>query len=477
MTRTHARVVGLATSLLLVAAMASPSAAQSKDPKIKFDHYKLANGFEVILHQDKKVPIVAVSVWYHVASGNEVPGRSGFAHLFEHMLFQGSKHVGEDRHFSVLKNIGATTVNGTTNTDRTNYFEVVPSNQLETALWLESDRIGYLLPMLTKKSLDNQIEVVRNEKRQSYDNRPYGTTYLKSFAMLFPKNHPYHGTTIGKHQDLAAASLADVKNFYKRYYVPANATIVIAGDFETANAKKLVQKWFGTLPKSVKPKVTPVAMPIMSTRRAKLKDKFARLRKLTYAWHTPATFNPGDAEFDILAEALGRRGTGRLYKRLVHKLQLATRVRAYQRSMQFSSVFFVEVSLKRRANLAKVERIVNEELAKVRKELLTKREMKRSVVAREAGFVWGLESLLRRAEMLQRYNHFTGNPGYLTKDMNRYRNATANGVRGYAAKYLVNNRRMELLTVPGSRGKWRKGMRRRMMRKHMKRKMNKKGGR
>jgi len=475
MTKTH-HLWRVASAVVLFAfAAARPAAAQANDPKLNFERYKLPNGLEVILHQDKSVPIVAVDVWYHVASGNETPGHSGFAHLFEHMLFQGSKHVGEDKHFAILKNIGATTINGTTNTDRTNYFEVVPSNQLETALWLESDRIGYLLPMLTKKSLENQIEVVRNEKRQSYDNRPYGRSYLELFAMLYPPSHPYHGTTIGSHKDLAHASVADVKNFYKRYYVPANATLTLAGDFEIADAKRLVKKWFGSFPKSTKPKMRPVPMPMITHKRATIKDRFARLRKLTYAWHTPGSFKPGDAEFDIISTALGARGTGRLFKRLVHKEQLATRVSVYQDSMGYSSVFAVDVMLKPGADLARVERIVNEELAKVRKNGLTAHEIKRVVVQQEARFVWGLQGLLARANTLQSYNHFVGKPDYISQDLDRYRKATNGQIRDYAAKYLVDNRRVELLTIPGRHGH-RRGHRRHMHHGRGPR-MHRKGGR
>src|SRR6185295_1937382 len=224
------------------------------DPRIAFESYRLPNGLEVILAPDKTVPLVAVNVWYDVGSGYEVHGRSGFAHLFEHMMFQGSRHVGEDQHFEVLRKIGAESVNGTTNTDRTNYFEVVPSNQIETALWLESDRMGWLLDLLNKKSLDNQIEVVRNERRQNYDNRPYGKALFAEYAALYPEGHPYRYLTIGKHEDLVNASLPDVKGFFKTWYVPANATLTVSGDFDVARGKQLVEKWFGMLPTSVKPK-------------------------------------------------------------------------------------------------------------------------------------------------------------------------------------------------------------------------------
>ena len=427
--------------------LALTGGAQASDPKIEFEKYLLDNGLEVILHQDNSVPIVAVDVWYHVGSGDEVVGKSGFAHLFEHMLFQGSKHVGEDRHFAILKKIGASSVNGTTSTDRTNYFEVVPSNQLETALWLESDRMGYLLPMLTQKSLDNQIEVVRNERRQRYDNAPYGKTYLKLSQLLYPEGHPYRYSVIGKHEDLAAASLEDVKSFYKKWYAPANATLAIAGDFETEEAKRLVKKWFGGFPKRAKP--TRISLPIPKVKRVRkeLPDSFAKLRKLDFAWHTPPLYADGDAEFDIIAHVLAS-DVGRLTKILVTDKQLAQSVASYQISRQLSSIFVVSVVLKSNADLAEVEAVVEAELQKIIEQPISDAELRRAVVEMTASYIWRLETLLNRAELLQSYNHHRGDPEYVTSDLDRYRNSSVEKVRSHAAKYLAKNRRVEVLTVP-----------------------------
>jgi zinc protease len=205
---------GMVTAMRTATADDKAGAAPPGDPRIAFERYQLPNGLEVILAPDRTVPLVSVSVWYHVGSGYEVLGKSGFAHLFEHMMFQGSKHVGEDKHFEVLKQIGSDAVNGSTNADRTNYFEVVPSNQLETALWLESDRMGWMLDVMARKGLDNQIEVVRNERRQNYDNRPYGKALFAQAAALYPEGHPYRYLTIGRHEDLAKASVDDVKAFF-----------------------------------------------------------------------------------------------------------------------------------------------------------------------------------------------------------------------------------------------------------------------
>jgi predicted Zn-dependent peptidase len=443
-----ARLAGAAAAVMLCSS-AGPAAAD--DPVVKFERYRLANGLEVILHQDNRVPLVAVDVWYHVGSGDETPGRSGFAHLFEHMLFQGSQHVGDDRHFEILKKIGASGVNGSTNPDRTNYYEVVPSNQLETALWLESDRMGYLLPKLTDGSFRNQVDVVRNERRQNYDNVPYGRARFAVAEGLYPEGHPYRYLTIGRHEDLTDATVEDVKTFYKKWYAPGNATLVLAGDFDVAAARKLVDKWFGAFPKTAKPAHPAPAVPSISRVRKEVVDPFAKLRRIEYAWHSPGFYTPGDAELDILAEALASSGTGRLYKILVHEKQLAQSVTAFQASQQFSSYFEIMVVAKSDADLAAIERIVQEEIDRVRKEPISKREFDRSVINREAGFVWGLEELLSRAELLQAYNHYVGDPDFIGKDLDRYRKSSPAKVLA-AAQKVLDQRRVEVLTTPGAPG-------------------------
>lgn len=446
----------LAGVVLLAAAVAVPAlvAADDSDPKLEIERYTLDNGLEVILHQDNSVPLVAVDVWYHVGAGDETPGRSGFAHLFEHMLFQGSKNVGEDKHFETLKNIGASSVNGTTSTDRTNYFEVVPSHQLEAALWLESDRMGYFLPMLTEKSFRNQVDVVRNEKRQSYDNRPYGTTILEIFENMFPPGHPYKFLVIGRHADLEAATLEDVQNFYKRWYVPGNATLTIAGDFDKTQIKEQVNRWFGSFPKSERPRHREVEMPGLAhveTKRTIIEDEFAPLRMLTYAWHSPKFFASGDAEMDILANTLGDSGTGRLYKRLVHEEGLAQMASASQYSMGHSSLFLIQVMLLSDADLAAVERIIDEEMNKVLAEPISKDEFARAVTEVESNYIWGLESLLQRAEQLQTYNHHVGNPDYITQDLDRYRKSSPQKVQEIARQHLIKDKRLEFLTQPATK--------------------------
>jgi predicted Zn-dependent peptidase len=386
---------------------------------------------------DPRTPIVFVDVWYHVGSGDEVVGKSGFAHLFEHMMFQGTKNTGSDRHFNILTEIGASNVNGSTNTNRTNYFEQIPSNQLETALWLESERMGYLLDNLTADSLKNQIDVVRNERRQNYDNVPYMPSMLRMFQEMFPEGHPYRFQTIGRHEDLEAASVDDVKGFFRKWYVPSNATLLIAGDFDPATAKQLVTKWFGGFPRLARPAPVKTPMPRLSqSKRVVMTDKLAKLTRVSIGWHTPASFAPGDAELDILANALAAEGTGRLYKTLVLDKKLARRVVAYQQSMQQSSIFVVQVDLVPGADAAEAERLVLAEIASAQRTPIDAREFDRAVINFEAMAIYGLESLQARAEELQRCNDTTGSPDCLTRDLDRYRHSSPQAVLATARQYL-----------------------------------------
>jgi predicted Zn-dependent peptidase len=441
------------TALAVLAVLASTSIARADDPKIKFEKYKLPNGLEVILAPDPSVPIVAVDIWYHVGSGDEVVGKTGFAHLFEHMMFQGTKNTGTDQHFPVLRKIGATIVNGTTNTDRTNYFETVPANQLETALWLESERMAHLLDNLDKKQLDNQIDVVRNERRQRYDNVPYGKARFARYAALYPEGHPYRYLTIGLHEDLEHASVDDVKKFFKTWYVPANATLTLVGDFDSAEAKRLVEKWFGSFPVSKKPDVVTIPAPVVQAKEVAVEDSFAKLRQIVFAWHSPATFADGDAELDIVANALAAEGTGRLYKSLVYDKQLAESVRAGQDGMTFSGQFTITVTLRSGASLDEVKKIVEGEVARVTKDNLTEKEVARVVADKEASAIYRLESVNERADVLQTYNQFLGDPDRFTWDLDRYRKTTPEKIRAGAAMYLAPEHMITIVTAPAGGGK------------------------
>ncbi len=321
-----------ATLLLVLLTVISlgAQAPASDVPKLDIEKYTLANGLEVILSEDHRVPLVGIDVWYHVGPAHEAAGRTGFAHLFEHMMFQGSKHIPNDAHFRLLSGAGASGVNGTTNFDRTNYFETMPSNQLELALWLESDRMGYLLEKVDQAKLSNQQDVVRNERRQSTENQPYGMVEEAMFQALFPKGHPYHGVVIGSHEDIQAAKLDDVQQFFRQYYAPNNATIAIAGDIDKAATKKLVEKYFGTLKRG--PAVPPVKVdtpPITAEKRIVVEDR-VELPRLYMAWLTPPFFKDGDADADIVSGVLGQGRSSRLYKKLVYEKQMAQNVSASQ---------------------------------------------------------------------------------------------------------------------------------------------------
>jgi zinc protease len=452
-------ILGLGLPLLLVSPLAVTAgepvkAAESESESeigIEYERYTLPNGLEVILHRDPTVPLVAVNVWYHVGSGDEVAGKSGFAHLFEHMMFQGAKHIGEDVHFDILREIGGTGVNGTTNTDRTNYFETVPSHELETALWLESDRMGYMLALLNDKSLANQIDVVRNERRQRYDNVPYGLERFAVAAALYPEGHPYRYLTIGRHEDLENASLDDVIGFFQTWYVPSNATLTLAGDFEIAEAKALVDKWFGSFPTLAKPGHVSVPAPVLSkTVRTELKDPFARLERLHYVWHSPAVLAPGDLELGAAASVLGSEGWGRLTKRLVDKERIAQNVWVFQSGSGFSGTFDVMVTLtagdedKKRVQAAKA---IDEEIARFIAEGPTDAELSRHVIGVESGFVWGLEEIGARANQLQWFNHYAGDPGYAQRYVERIRALTPDAVQAAAAEHLAKPR-AEIISSP-----------------------------
>ena len=448
--------LGVAALLALGSTVSTPVRAAedgadtaSSELALPFERYNLDNGMEVILHRDTSAPLVAVNLWYHVGSGDETPGKSGFAHLFEHMMFQGAKHIGEDVHFDTLKRIGASGINGTTNPDRTNYFEVVPSNQLETALWLESDRMGYMLDLLNEKSLANQRDVVRNERRQRYDNVPYGRARFAASAAMYPEGHPYRYLTIGRHEDLEAASLEDVRKFFARWYAPSNATLVLSGDFDPAQAKELVAKWFGTFPAIPRPDHSPAAAPVLdANKRVEVEDPMARLEQIQYTWVSPAMLGEGDLAMDGVAAVLSADGWGRLERRLKLEEGLVRSVYAYQYGSGFSGTFSVVAQLRPGVDRARVEAIINEEIQKVIDNPVDAAELNRMVVSAKTNFVWRLETVAGRADQLQFFNHYTGDPGYLTTYAQRLDNLTPASLQA-AAKQWLSAPRIEVITVPG----------------------------
>jgi zinc protease len=433
------------------AAQATPTqpARTSVAPRIPFEKYKLANGLEVILHQDRRLPIVTVNIWYHVGPANEAAGRTGFAHLFEHMMFQGSKHVADDEHLQLLESIGASDLNATTGFDRTNYFETVPSHQLEVPLWLESDRMGYLLDKLDQKNLSNQQDVVRNERRQRTENVPYGLAEEELFQTLFPKGHPYYGVIIGSHADIQAARLDDVRAFFRQYYAPNNATLVIAGDFETARAKQLVQKYFATLKRGAAvPPARAVTPPITSERR-KVVTARVELPKVYMAWLTPPIYKPGDAEADITATLLGGGQSSRLYKKLVYERRIAQSVQASQQSLSLQSVFTIEATASPGHTADELEKAIAEELTALATKAPDGSEVERARNTIETSIIGSLESVSGLADRLNTYNQFVGTPDYIQTDIRRYSSVTPSVVQAFVRDRLKTTSRVVLHAVPG----------------------------
>jgi len=421
-------------------------------PRLEFEKYTLPNGLDVILSRDDRIPMVAVDLWYHVGPANEEPGRTGFAHLFEHMMFQSSKHVPPDSFFQFLEAAGASDYNGTTDYDRTNYFETLPANQLELALWLESDRMGYLLDQVDQASLSNQQDVVRNERRQSVENQPYGLAEEAVTHALFPEGHPYYGNVIGSHADIQAARLEDVQRFFQQYYSPNNASLAIVGDFEPAAVRALVEKYFGTLRRG--PDVPPIEAetpPITAERRVVVPAR-VELPRVYMAWLTPPIFQPGDAEADLTAGILGGGRSSRLYRRLVYERQIAQEVFAFQYSLVLGSVFQIAATARPGHTAEELEQAIEEELASLRSTPPTPDELEQARNTIETDIVGGLERLGGFggvADRLNLYNHYLGTPDYLADDIGRYRAATPADIQRFAQEQLRPDARVVLHAVPG----------------------------
>jgi zinc protease len=423
---------------------ASLGAGPARVPELAFEKYQLDNGLTVILHHDPRLPLVAVNVWYDVGARHERAKRSGFAHLFEHMMFQGSVHVGEDNHFNYLQSAGATGMNGTTSFDRTNYFQTVPKNHLELALWLESDRMGFLLPSLTQKSLQNQIEVVQNERRQSVENRAYGLMNERIMQTLYPEPHPYYGNVIGSMKDISAASLDDVKDFFKTYYTPANAVLTLAGDFNPDTIKSLIAQYFGTLRGRAKPSPVTIPAPVIAQEKIiNYEEPVGKLSKMTMIWMGPSIYQADTAELDLLTHIISGTKSSRLDRKVSFEDQLAQSVTAYFSEKMSGSQFHISITLRPGRTPEEAKAAVDEVLANLHKNPITEAELRRAQNAFESGMIRGLEKLggfSGRADLLQRYNLYLNDPGKLGWDLLRYRNATVAGVTAAFKKHLNTQR-------------------------------------
>ena len=443
----------LAVIFLGLIAASVGAAAQSKaaQPQIKFEKYTLKNGMDVILHEDHRLPLVTVNFWYHVGPANERPGRTGFAHLFEHMMFEGSQHVGPKAIFKYLEGAGASDINGSTDFDRTNYFETLPSNQLELALWLESDRMGYLLGTLDREKLANQRDVVRNERRQSLENAPYGLVEEGLVHLILPKEHPYYAEVIGSHRDIEAAQIDDVREFFRQYYTPNNTSLVIAGDMDPAKTKQLVEKYFGTIPSGPPvPKITATTPPITSERRATIEDQ-VELPRVYMAWLTAPIYQPGNVEANLLAQLLGGGKSSRLYKKLVYEKQIAQDVTVTNQSLLLGSMFELQATAKQGVRIEDLEKAIDEELSKLRNEGPAQAELDRARNVIESQKIRSLERGGTLANQLNFYNHYLGDPGFLSKDLERYDHATVADLKRVAQQALQTNARAVVYGVPGKK--------------------------
>jgi len=419
---------------------------------IAFSKHTLANGLDVLLHEDHACPIVAVNLWYHVGSKNETAGHTGFAHLFEHLMFEGSAH--HDRgFFPPLQGAGAS-LNGSTNADRTNYWELVPSNALELALWMESDRMGFLLPALTDVKFANQRDVVLNERRQNYENRPYGLAPMAMLAALYPPDHPYHWTTIGEIDDLNAAKIDEVREFFRTYYHAGNASLAIAGDINSNDVLDLVRAYFEDLaPGPAVAPVRPDDVTLADETRLLLEDR-VELPRLYIAWISPAMFAADEADLDLAADILANGKTSRLYRRLVYEQRIATDVSAAQNSREVAGFLQLAATAAPGHTLAELEQAFVEEVDRIASEGPNEDEIERGRVQAEAQFVFRLQTVGGfggKSDQLNAYNVFVGNPDFFNRDLQRYQQVTSQSLQAAVKRYLANPRRVTLSVVPRGR--------------------------
>jgi predicted Zn-dependent peptidase len=440
----------LSWGALAATALAAASAfAQRPVPSLPLQTWTLSNGLNVILHEDHTTPVVTVNVWYHVGSKDEPAGRNGFAHLFEHLMFQGSKHVAEDHFFLYLERAGASDRNGTTSSDRTNYFETVPSNQLELALWLESDRMGFLLDHVDQKTFEEQRKVVKNEKRQNYDDAPYGMVSKFQHDALYPPGHPYRNLTIGSYEDLDRATLEDVRTFFKTYYLPNNASIVVAGDVTADKTRPLLEKYFGPIQRGPQPAIVTQAKPVSLAAQTTLQvSAGVELPRVYVTWPTPAAYQPGDAALDLVANILTQGTSSRLHKRLVYDMQIAKDVSAYQASAQLGSTFEIVATAKKGHTPEELLKVIDEELAKLRSQPPAGAEVDRARTGFESDVIFRIERMSQRADLFNHFQQVLGDPGYFPKDIERYRSQSPADVQKAAQTWLPADKRVVVVVTP-----------------------------
>ena len=414
--------------------------------------FRLANGLSVTLSEDHTAPIVAVNLWYHVGSANERPGRTGFAHLFEHMLFQGSAHVGANEHFEIVQRAGGT-LNGSTWLDRTNYFETVPSNQLATALWLEADRMGQLLPAMTQQKLDTQRDVVKNERRWSVDNQPYGTWWERLPALAFPSDHPFHHSLIGSMEDLTEASLEDIAQFFATYYTPDNAVLSIAGDFDPAEARALVEQFFGPIPRGAgKPPLPPMDLPehFGSWERLVVPDA-VMLPRLFLGFRAPVFGSDAHFVATVLAAILGTGKGSRFQRALVRDREVASEASAFTFDLaKGADLIIADVTARPGISAGVLEVEVVREVDRMRADGVTEDEVQRAVALLETTLVSSLQSAGDRADKLSMFATYFNDPSLVNEQTERYQRVTAEQVTTLARDLLGEDNRVSLVYVPAN---------------------------
>ena len=413
---------------------------------LKYKKITLDNGLDVVLYKDNSIPSVAVNLWYKVGSANEKPGKTGLAHLFEHMMFQGSQNVPKEMHFKYVQEAGGT-LNGSTSLDRTNYYETLPSPSLDLALWLESDRMGFFLPALTQEKLDNQREVVMNERRQRYDNQPYGLAWELLFSNLFPENHPYHWPTIGWMKDIESYTLEDVRSFFKTYYAPNNASLVIAGDIDYDYAIKSVEKYFAEI--KPYPNIPEVVVPDFELQENKYitYEDNVQLPRLYLMWKSNALYKEDDAKLDVLADALSSSKNSRLYKKLIFEKQLAIDAFAFQYSAQREGIFIIIATARPGVTLEELKELIFAELEKIYAEGITQEELAKAKNTIISDNIYSLQYISGVANQMNNYNCVLGEPNSFLYDINRYEKLTPEEIRETAIKYL-RKPYVELQIVP-----------------------------
>ena len=414
---------------------------------LNLDDFRLDNGLRVVLNEDHSAPLVAVNLWYHVGSKNERRGRTGFAHLFEHMLFSGSQHVGNNEHFRYVQSVGGV-LNGTTFFDRTNYFETLPSNYLALGLWLESDRMGFFLPALTQEKLDIQREVVKEERRQRYDNVPYGTAFERLLHLAFEPDYSYHWPTIGSMDDLTAASLDDIRQFFSTWYRPNNCVVTLVGDFAPAEAKELIRKYFADIaPGNEFPRFDLQRKPLERERREEFRSP-VQLPRVYRLYHLPKMGEPQWIHADLLSTVLTSDKASRLEKALVLEQQIATDVAAYVLPTESTGMLLMQATAKEGVPIEAVERAIDAEIGRVVRDGITDDEVQRAKTRAEVDFAHQMENYDARADLIGMMSTFFGDPRMVDSWLDRYREASPADLAECARRYLVPQNRVTSLFLP-----------------------------